>query len=765
MRKRIMNRVGAFTLTLLTAATVCAQDFGGVNDLWRHMADHGLITQEQYEYVQEFDRLPGGTTVADSPVPAELQEDWNSLASKKVISVEELANVLFEGTMPKMTEQETKAFEELAPVYQPDRSKRLGYELRNKHKKVELIRFKHRMHEKYGAKYEETLARAEKLGIPTRIDFPEIGGMELQYFDDLGHPQYYQTDNVNAADSISSDEVRPGSANGFSLTGSSVALGIWDKGAVLATHTEFGSRVEVKDGSSVIDHHPSAVAGTMAAAGVNAPARGMAYEASIHSHDWTDDLSEMAAAEDIYISNHSYGQTRGWQSNATVSAWVWYGTPTIGDAEDYQFGLYDTVAKERDQFVYTAVYNLPVWSAGNDRDDGPASQPVSHYYFDENTNAVLSTAIRHLDGYDDGFDTIGSGKTSKNILTIGAVDDIVGGYTAASNVVMSAFSGFGPTDDGRIKPDIVANGVGLITPAAIDGYYFGNGISGTSFSAPSVTGSLGLLQQLHEQLHGTNAPLWASTYKGIVIHTADETGNNPGPDYRFGWGLMNTLSIARVFDETTDWNSKPYLKEVSLPDSETASFRVTADTNQSLRVTICWTDVPGAVHPNQLDPTNSVLINDLDLRVFAPDGSTNFPWVLDPFNPTNAATYGDNILDNVEQVVVENTTTGLYEVVIGHKGSLSNGVQDVSILISGYLPEDKDLIITDITTVSNDVSQLVWDSVVGSLHTVMASTNLLDTNGWSELSAPLSILTEETDWIDDSDTPPTVRFYRIDQVK
>jgi len=203
------------------------------------------------------------------------------------------------------------------------------------------------------------------------------------------------------------------------------------------------------------------------------------------------------------------------------------------------------------------------------------------------------------------------------------------------------------------------------------------------------------------------------------------------------------------------------------------------------------TDCTGPVQPWELDPTNRVLINDLDLRVIDSsgttnypwildsqnpstaattgdnvlDGTTNFPWVLDPFNPTNAATHGDNILDNIEQVVVENTTTGLYEVVINHKGSLSNGVQDISILISGYQPEDKGLMITDITTVSNDVSQLVWDSVVGSLHTVMSSTNLLNTNGWSELSAPLSIIKEETDWVDDDGASPNVRFYRINQVK
>ena len=61
------------------------------------------------------------------------------------------------------------------------------------------------------------------------------------------------------------------------------------------------------------------------------------------------------------------------------SAWRWYGNPVISEVEDYEFGLYTKKARDRDQFVYTANYNLPVWSAGNDRDDGPTSQPIEHF--------------------------------------------------------------------------------------------------------------------------------------------------------------------------------------------------------------------------------------------------------------------------------------------------------------------------------------------------------------------------------------------------
>ena len=453
---------------------------------------------------------------------------------------------------------------------------------------------------------------------------------------------------------------------------------------------------------------------------------------------------------------------RGWRLIA--STWYWAGVTNISQTEDYLFGIYNTDARERDEFVYTAVYSIPVCAAGNDRGDVPASQPVEHQIL-VGTEWVSSTTVRDPDGGANGYDTIGSDRTAKNIITVGAVNDIASGYTEPADVVVSDFSCFGPTDDGRIKPDIVANGVELTVPtAAADNDW--TDASGTSFSAPSIAGSLGLLQELHEDLHGTNQPLWASTYKGLVLHTADEAGDNDGPDYRFGWGLMNTFTAACLIEDNAQYNTKPYIKEVTLSDGDHILFNVTADTSQPLRVTMCWTDPPGILPPAQLDPTNLVLVNDMDLRIIDPSGTTNFPWTLDPANPTNAATTGDNFRDNVEQILIENTTTGLYSVVVMHKGSLSNDVQDVSLLLSGNIATNIDLALTELTQPSS-CSRVTWTSSVGSIHTVMTSTNLLDTNGWSDLSDDLSISKELTTWMDEANSNAIgrVRFYRVKEIK
>jgi hypothetical protein len=229
---------------------------------------------------------------------------------------------------------------------------------------------------------------------------------------------------------------------------------------------------------------------------------------------------------------------------------------------------------------------------------------------------------------------------------------------------------------------------------------------------------------------------------------------------------MNTLSAAKLMTNNAAWNSKPHIKEVTLPDNDYIEFDVEADTNQSLRVTICWTDPPGPIQPNQLDPTNIVLVNDLDLRVISPNGATtNEPWILDFTSPTNAATTGDNIRDNVEQVHIDNPTNGLYTVKVTHKGILTNEVQDVSIIVSGNIASNRPLEITTIAGIASEDTKVEWDSVVGSIYVIDATTNLLGTNIWQEDSSDLGALRQSMDWTDGGSSNDSIRFYRIKEIK
>jgi subtilisin family serine protease len=133
----------------------------------------------------------------------------------------------------------------------------------------------------------------------------------------------------------------------------------------------------------------------------------------------------------------------------------------------------------------------------------------------------------------DGYDTLfGQQSVSKNALVVGAVYDVPRG--TPSLLTTCTFSGWGPTDDGRIKPDLVANGWDLsmysTDPADPEGWQYE---SGTSYAAPIVTGTIGLLGQLYQKTysHLPNSDM----VRALLIHTADDWGPL-GPDFRFGWG-------------------------------------------------------------------------------------------------------------------------------------------------------------------------------------------------------------------------------------
>jgi hypothetical protein len=188
-------------------------------------------------------------------------------------------------------------------------------------------------------------------------------------------------------------------------------------------------------------------------------------------------------------------------------------------------------------------------------------------------------------------------------------------------------------------------------------------------SCPNLAGSLNLLVHHYEDTHGSTTPL-SSTMKAILIQTADEAGANDGPDYVFGWGLMNTLTAADLISEDA---ASPFLvHEAYLADGDIDTLYLESDGVDPLRVTLVWTDPKGTPPSPSLNPTTLMLVNDLDVRVVhVATTATHLPYVLDPSNPADAATTADNVRDNVEQVHVTLPASGLYMVTVSHKGTLS----------------------------------------------------------------------------------------------
>jgi len=525
---------------------------------------------------------------------------------------------------------------------------------------------------------------AEQRGWLVRSDTMDGGAIELMWIvDDI--PLYYETHNLDAARTVSTSAVWPGGAEGLGLTGSGVTIGVWDAGRVRATHQEFGTRVTPGDGFPPTNAHATHVAGTIAGAGLS-PADGthpagqsigMAYEALVNAYDFKVDEVEMAAAASngLLISNHSYGVVTGWGYDdfGEGTGWYWFGDVRVSLVEDYFFGFYSFQARRWDDIAYEHPNYLIVKSAGNDRNDLPP--PGQLHFVKVNESWIPSEAVRS----DDPYDTVSHAAIAKNVLTVGAVADLVGGYTDPASVTMTSYSSWGPTDDGRIKPDIVANGNTLwsATSSSIAAY---ESRSGTSMAAASTTGSLGLMIGHHWATHD-NADMPAALLKGLVIHTADEAGDAPGPDYRFGWGLLNTAAAAAHI--SSDKVTQHAMQMLTVGQGQAVEQTLTYSGNGPIRVTICWTDPPGTPPPPSLDPPTPVLVNDLDLRVVGPDGTVHEPWRLDPFNPTAPALRGNNNVDTVEMVVIDNPLPGAYTVRVTGAAPLIGEIQPFALLLTG----------------------------------------------------------------------------------
>ena len=484
---------------------------------------------------------------------------------------------------------------------------------------------------------------AAQKGWETHMTLPNGGNALLVGVFDDGTPKYYTTDNREGAITTRTDRVHTDGVAGLDLNGENMIGGVWDGGRVRDTHNLLEDRTTQIDNPGSISNHSTHVSGTMVGSGsqVNGQAKGMAPMAELLTYDFGADEPEMtnAAANGLLISNHSYGI-------ASSNVPLWY------------IGYYDSNARDIDRIVYNAPYYLPICSAGNDRQSG--ENPA-----------------------DGGYDYLTDKSVAKNNIVVAATFEVLE-YEDASDVFMSSFSSWGPTDDGRIKPDISAKGVNMYSASGGSNASYTN-MSGTSMATPNVSGSLLLLQQHYNDLNGEY--MLASTLRALALHTADEAGFAPGPDYRFGWGLLNTQHAAQVISQ--DGTESMIITE-TLDANDVYTYTFKADGTQDISATIAWTDPAANPLPGgNEDVATPSLVNDLDLRISQDGGVTFLPWVLDVATPTAGATNGDNVVDNVEKIEINTPEAGDYIVRVSHKGQLLvNDSQVFSLVIEGISSED-----------------------------------------------------------------------------
>lgn len=258
----------------------------------------------------------------------------------------------------------------------------------------------------------------------------------------------------------------------------------------------------------------------------------------------------------------------------------------------------------------------------------------SQLYLNNDLTHCFSSGNTGLQGYKS---ITGNFKQSKNSIVFGCIDQ---------NEVIMSFSSKGPAYDGRIKPELVAFST-----------------QGTSNSTALATGIITLMKQHYKTINNTS--LSNALAKAISINSAKDLGN-VGPDFTYGYGTINADKCLKTISENR-------IISGNLISGHTNSHTITVPLNaKNLKITLVWNDLPAAIN------SNLSLVNDLDLEVISANNTTFLPWILNPNAPEQQATRGKDKLNNIEQVTIENPTSGSYTIAI--IGSyISNASQDYSI--------------------------------------------------------------------------------------
>ncbi len=385
-------------------------------------------------------------------------------------------------------------------------------------------------------------------------------------------------------------------ATGRNYTGVGVGVMVRDDG-VVGPHIDFQGRIDNSATTTTGQTHGDGVAGILSGAGNLDPTkRGMAAGADVYVVNYGSSFMDSATTDlindgSVQITNSSYGNGCN--------------------------GGYTAISQTVDEQTNATPSLLHVFSAGNSGTDDCGY------------------------GAGNGWGNITGGhKQGKNVIATANV--FFQGNLANS-------SSRGPALDGRIKPDITAHGQGQLSTDENNGYLtFG----GTSGAAPGIAGVSAQLYQVYSDLNAGAHPE-SALIKATLLNTANDYGN-VGPDFKYGWGLVNGLRAAMLIEEGRYLNST-----IAQGASNNHSINVPANTTQ-VRIMVYWSDVaaaPGA---------SPALVNDLDLVVSDPSNTTHQPWVLDSTPNASSldapATTGADHLNNMEQVLINNPAAGNYSI-------------------------------------------------------------------------------------------------------
>ncbi|MBP2029561.1 PGF-pre-PGF domain-containing protein [Methanohalophilus levihalophilus] len=442
----------------------------------------------------------------------------------------------------------------------------------------------------------------------------------------------YQTpvllnNNATIIMNVNVDNVR--STHG--LSGSGQIIGIADTGIDIgednsSMHYDLQGRIDkifpfFDSDASDPDGHGTHVAGSAIGNGTNssgvyagaAPNASLVFQALYTTYNNTSGLFLPLDLSVIFEQAYS--------SNVTVHSNSW------GTNNSSSYGSYDIDSQSVDSFMWNNPDMLILFAAGN---DGPTS------------------------------DTIGLPATAKNCLTIGASENLhsFGGTKSDNASEIASFSSRGPTDDGRIKPDLVAPGTYVVSTNShvVNSSFDYVIMSGTSMATPLTAGTVALVRQYY--VENESIIPTAALLKATLINGAADLGHS---SFDQGWG--------RVDLNNSLFPSSPsgflYYDNITLNTTEKWQIQQSFSNSTALKISLVWTDYPA-------EPAASkTLINDLDLILESPNGTLYYANGSEP-----------DTINNVEQIYLESFEAGIFNISVNGT-NVPEDPQPFALVLSG----------------------------------------------------------------------------------
>ena len=428
---------------------------------------------------------------------------------------------------------------------------------------------------------------------------------EVWYIEPIDPPS--EKENKTGRTLHRSNTINTKYANGRHYDGSGVNIMMQDDG-IIGPHIDYQGRIDQSNcggcSTSSSNDHGDHVAGTIMGSGNLDPI-----------------AAGMANAAFLYV----YSSSNGNYSNAFPALYLI--DDVVITSKSYSNGCnagYTSLSNELDLQINTHPSLIHVFSAGNN-----------------GSSSCTTPYISSTNGADWGNVT-GGHKQGKNVIAVANLTSTGGLANSSSR---------GPAADGRIKPDIGAKGSAVNSTVPTNDYGLK---TGTSMSCPGIAGIMAQLYQGYKELNGGVNPN-SALMKCLMLNSADDIGN-PGPDFKHGWGEVNAFRAIKILENGNYLNDS-----VSQGLNNQHSITIPSGVSE-LKIMVYWHDKEASVN------AAPALVNDINISLFSPTGTTYEPWVLDPTPSTSAldtdAIRGIDNLNNMEQVTLDNPIAGNYTLMI-----------------------------------------------------------------------------------------------------